>query len=232
MVTKLLHIVTLSLILISCGNSNKETKQEMVKDLGRIRFDIGYPNPPEDPFIQSTLPDSIIYYFKDNLVRTEVNLAKGNIQLNYIANSKEKSLKESMKVYFTKSKYNYNQFDIEEYLDKYPKYQITETGNTKVIAGYTCKEAQVLDKKGSSFYIYYTSEFNANKPNWFTPFPQIDGIVLEYQMIQYNFLMHAKASKIEMMVSDSLSFKYSSDFNEITKEELDRNHNTFEQFGM
>lgn len=215
----------------SCTDQKETNSNQLIKDLGRIKFDISYPNPPEDPFIRSTLPDSIIYTFKDEYVRTEVNLAKGNIQLNYVANSKKPSLKESMKVYFDKSQYSYNEQDIQEYLSKYPSYEIKETGNSKMIAGYNCQEALVSDQKGNSFNIYFTNELKALNPNWFTPFPQVKGIVLEYQMVQYNFLMKVKASKVEMITSDSLSFEFSTDFKTISKDELERNHSTFEQFG-
>lgn len=232
MVRKLLYIVISSVLLLSCGQQDKNESSSKLKDLGRIRFDISYPNPPQDPFIRSTLPDSIIYYFKDDLVRTEVNLAKGNIQLNYIANSSFPSLKESMKVYFDKSQYTYNKSDIEEYVAQYPKLEMSETGNRKKIAGYNCKEVSAINPTGESFLIYYTEELKANNPNWFTPFPQINGVVLEYQMVQYNFLMNVKASKVEMITSDSLSFQFSKDFSPISKEELKRNHSTFEQFGQ
>lgn len=232
MVKNLVHIVLISIFFWSCGNQEGNVSESKIKDLGRIKFDIHYPNPPEDPFIRSTIPDSIIYFFKDDFVRTEVNLAKGNIQLNYIANSATPSLKESMKVYFDKSQYSYNHTDIKEYLSQYPSYEITETGKTKSIAGYHSKECLVKDQNGNTFNIYYTEELKANNPNWFTPFPQIKGIVLEYQMVQYNFLMNVSASKVEMIESDSLSFEFSNDFSPITKEELNRNHSTFEQFGQ
>ncbi|MDC3220667.1 hypothetical protein OAT71_02520 [Flavobacteriales bacterium] len=233
MVRKLLYILTISISLISCDGENTGTKKEGSKDLNVITFDISYPNPPKDPFIKSTLPDSMMYFFKDDFVRTEVNLAKGNIQLNYIANSSVPSLKESMKVYFTKSKYSYTGQDINNYTSKYTPLNIKETGKTKVIVGHTCKEALVSDPNtNESYNIYYTEELESKDPNWFTPFPQIKGVIFEYQMVQYNFLMKVKARKIETIPSDSLSFKFSSDYQSIDKEELDRNHATFEQFGI
>lgn len=233
MVRRILYILAISISLISCGSETTDTQKSGSKDLSVITFDISYPNPPEDPFIKSTLPDSMMYFFKDDFVRTEVNLAKGNIQLNYIANSSVPSLKESMKVYFTKSKYSYTGQDIKEYTSKYNPLNIKETGKTKVIATYTCKEALVTDPiTKESYNIYYTDELESKDPNWFTPFPQIKGVILEYQMVQYNFLMKVKARKIETIASDSLSFKFSSDFQRIGKEELDRNHATFEQFGI
>ena len=100
---------------------------------------------------------------------------------------------------------------------------IKETGETKEIAGYTCKKAVVncTDPLIKPFYVYYTNEILINDPNRHTPFKSIDAVLLEFQIKLYDINMRVTASHVRSGKISGKEFEITKDYERINKKTME-----------
>ena len=93
----------------------------------------------------------------------------------------------------------------------------------KTIIDFECKHAKVEVKdKNISFDIYYTDEIKIDNPNKFTPFSEVPGVLMEFQIEINGIPMHLIASEIvECDISDK-KFEVPNDYEDVPREELDK----------
>lgn len=112
---------------------------------------------------------------------------------------------------------------MEEMKDK-PVPEVQITGETKTIAGYTCKKAVVtVDERGSksNYEVWFSEDFGAQNPNFDNPlYKDINGVLLEFSMVTSQFTMVFTAISVEKMNISNKEFDIPSDYTITTKEEL------------
>jgi GLPGLI family protein len=99
--------------------------------------------------------------------------------------------------------------------------QIKETNETKTIAGYTCKKAEVTNMNGETAVVYYTPELPAsNSPG--AQFKGLKGMALEYELNQMGMKMIVKAKSVKSeKVADS-KFAIPDGYTEVSVEDLQK----------
>lgn len=96
--------------------------------------------------------------------------------------------------------------------DEFSGLTLTPTNDTKIIAGKKAKRVIAKHNKSEEFDIYYTNEIAIENPNWYNPYSEIKGVLLEYQVELAGIRMHIKAKEIvETQISEE-EFKISPDF--------------------
>jgi len=118
--------------------------------------------------------------------------------------------------YFCKSSFNEKTIGF----DEFPGLTLTPTNETKVIAGKKAKKVIAKYNNSDEFEIYYTDEIAINNPNWYNPFSEIKGVLLDYQVELAGIRMHITAKEIKEEPIDDNEFKVSSDFEQIDCVEL------------
>jgi len=105
-----------------------------------------------------------------------------------------------------------------------PVAEIQITGETKTIAGYTCKKAVVsVTENGSktTYEVWFSEDFGAENPNFDNPlYKDIDGVLLEFSMITPQFTMVFSAISVEKKSISNKEFEIPADYTVTTKEEL------------
>lgn len=81
---------------------------------------------------------------------------------------------------------------------RYNGVKFENTGNTKNIAGYNCKEAVATLKDGSSFKVYYTSEIIPENRGYDYQFRDLNGLPLEYELTQGKLTIKYTVSVINL----------------------------------
>ena len=105
-----------------------------------------------------------------------------------------------------------------------PEMQVVKTNETKEIIGYKCKRA-IVKFEGNikeEFSIFYTEEISIANSNWCTPFHDIKGVLLEYNVRKYNYEMKLEAVEIVKEEIDNSYFEIPDDYEIIGKEEMDK----------
>jgi GLPGLI family protein len=136
------------------------------------------------------MPKKMEMTFKDNNFRTDIIAGMGLFKTSIISENDKHQLTHTVKMLNKKYASILKSHDIEMMNPDLKNIEIKETGNSKTIAGFKCKEAIVIKDGKESFKIYYTEKISIEDPNKATPFKGIPGVLMEYEMISYDTHMH------------------------------------------
>jgi GLPGLI family protein len=189
---------------------------------GVITFKITY---PDSKFTESQLanfPKIFTITIKGNKSKTEMKVM-GSTQIE-ITDYQEKSKVALIDMMGQKYAVKSTGDEIAKELAKEPAATVEVTGETKSIAGYTCKKAVVTvndDGAKSTYDVYYTSDLGPKAANFDNPlYKDIDGVLLEFSMKTPQFTMVFSATSVEKKSVSSKEFEVPADFTPVTKEEL------------
>lgn len=193
-------LACLLVVAVGCGPSY--LGEELTE--GYIKYDITYPNPGDKEDMVGILPDKMTLTFKDNQIRTDLKAGFGMFSLTSISHVPNSQLTHLCRIITNKYVVDLDQGGANEMLKLFPKYTIEYLEETKEIAGYTCNAALFTDVESpeTTFKVFYTKKIHVDQPNWFTPFHQIDGMMMEYEIKKFNMQMKLTADKV---VGDSIS---------------------------
>lgn len=207
-------------LMTSCGSGSNNPDQ------GVITYEITYPIPFEDKWLERLMPTKMEMQFKGEHLKTELSFAMGMIKIAYLSDQKKKELYELMK--FMKKK-NYSvrdQGEINLMMTDIPEHKITPGNATKMIAGYTCKNAIVEvhdDSTRYNFELWYTTELGGENFNWCSPFSPVNGVLMEYQIERFNVAMKFTAQNVELIEFPDEEFIIPDDYKEISFEKMREN---------
>ena len=190
-------LFSVTVLMFSFWSCTFTTQSKEASDTeGVIEYNIKYLDDPNEYAIITFLPNTMTYAFKGNKSVQKVEGWGGVFKMIGIADSKKGTVIALMKIiadkYMQKSKITENSIGY----DPIDSLKITYTGDTKKIAGYVCKEA-VAEADGQKYTLYYTNDIAIKNPNWNTPFKNIDGVLLEYQIKLFGINTRITATKVE-----------------------------------
>jgi GLPGLI family protein len=81
---------------------------------------------------------------------------------------------------------------------RYEGIEFTTTGETKQLAGYTCKKAVAALKDGSTFTVYYTEELVPENNHYNSQFTNLRGLPLEYELQQGKLTIKYVVSQVSL----------------------------------
>lgn len=200
---------------------------------GVIEYDVTYPGIDPDNMLAGLMPNSMTMKFRKNLFNTELAAGMGMFKTNFVCNSNDYTLINTVKLINKKYATKLDKAAVEKSNEKYKNATVMKMDETKQIAGYNCHKALIVfdDVQLGSFYIYYTYDIKLKDPNWALPFKDIDGVMLEYQMEKYGIVMKFTARKITEAKVDDTAFMLPEDYEFITESDLDKEVNSiFETF--
>ena len=118
-------------------------------------------------------------YIKGKDIRVDINSASFNQTFFYNSNTGEVTILKEV----GQSKYisHYNSGEWERENEMYNGIQLSQTGVTKNILNYECREAILQLKNGSSYTIYYAPVIVPSVTENIFEFKNVPGLVLEYE---------------------------------------------------
>ena len=193
------YILISSLVLI-----NSCHVKEKAVDEGVLEYNIEYlTNKKEHPIV-NLLPPSMCIKFKNNNTYTLIKGWMGVFSLSYISNNEKETnitlLKMMNKKYYFSSHFRDTNF----IFDDFEGMKLKFTDDTKKILGYNCKKVIVTcqDSETPTFEIYYTNEIRIKNSTFNTPFRNIDGVLMEFNIKMRKIPMKLTISKVK---SDEIS---------------------------
>jgi hypothetical protein len=212
-------LVLYTLLLSACSGL---LKKDYPKE-GEILFDVEYPNLGSST-MASVYPKEVTVKFKDNNTNSDFTTGMGMVSMVNVANYESKQVIQLLKMITEKKATVYTKAAIDSVMLSESKYTITKIeGETKDIAGYKCKKAKVeIGTDGKlKFDVYYTQEIDAKESNWWSPFKEIDGMLMEYDAIKYGIHMHFTAREVKTVAVDAAVFTMPKDYKTISIAEMD-----------
>lgn len=218
---KLLTIIGLPLLLAgTCEESGSAVTE------GVITYDISYPRPIEDKWMEKLMPSEMEMQFKNNNINTELTFGLGMIKIGYITNTQDKHLHEMLKFMRKKNVSHRGTKQVNELIAQIPNHKFELLPDTKSIAGYLCHKAQVkVDSPNNQYFydLWYTNQINIKDPNWCTPFKEIPGVLMEYRVERFNVVMHFTAVEVEKTEILDTEFMVPKKYKEISIEAMEKN---------
>lgn len=221
---KLIRLITLFsaalLLAVGCAEKSSELSE------GVITYNISYPRPIEDKWMEKLMPTEMEMQFKNNNINTELTFGLGMIKIGYITNTEDKHLHEMLKFMRKRNVSHRGVQQVEDLLTQIPKHKIELKTDTKSIAGFLCYKALVNVESPSDPYTYelwYTKDIQIKDPNWCTPFKSIPGVLMEYRVERFNVIMHFTAVDIEQMEIPDTQFMIPKKYKEIPIEAMEKN---------
>lgn len=205
---KWLFFISISVLFIinPCKSQNNSDFE------GVIIYDMEMEDVGMDPTSASTFDNlQTKTYIKGHESRSEIKSDFGNNVT--ITDSKKKIsiiLLDIMGMKFSISS-NFEQAQNNEIVIKY-------TDEKKLIAGYTCKKAELIDPKEGSISVFYTEEIPISIYD--TRFIGLKGFPLEYEVNQFGLKMIVTAKEVNKEAVNSTLFDIPEGYRPTTQQEL------------
>jgi GLPGLI family protein len=197
---------------------------------GTITYNITYP-PNTAPNIAAQLPKTITMFVAGNKVKAGANF--GPMKQTFIKNADAMTItslveRDGRKLAMTKSK---EQITKELASEKAPATEVLK--ETKKIAGYNCKSAEVnfLDKRGQAHksIVYFSDDLGTNNLNFDNQYRGVKGIPLEMELTMHGIPMKLVASSVSSERVSNKEFETPSDFEAVTEQEFKALMNKFRE---
>jgi len=222
-------LIAFSLFLI-CLQSCETLFHKNIKE-GIIVFDITYPDTETGDLMAGILPREMVLKFKNNKTIGELSAGMGVFKTSIIALPETKMVHQLLKIMSKKYVLAIDSTEIESLYSELPEMKIHFVDETKEIAGYKCHKAVVTFKDNikEEFSVYYTDDIGIENSNWCTPFHEISGVLLEYQVRKYNYEMRLTAREVEKAEIDDSAFDIPPDYEEISQNGMDKIFESFQE---
>lgn len=192
---------------------------------GRIVYTITYPGSNVDLAELEQLPDRADIRTKNNQVRTELSGENAGLFQIKVADGDKKEIATMLEILREKYVIRRNAQEIQNDLRNMPQPELEYTDETREILGYTCRKviARVTDDFGNEYEseIFYTPEIPGEAFHFDTPYHEIPGLMLLYEMRvgQLNIRYEAQSVKKRWFVGGR-NFYVTKDYQPVTYEEL------------
>jgi hypothetical protein len=160
-------------------------------DEGVIEYRIEYPDLGDDHVMMDLLPKKMEMTFKEGEYRNEISAGMGLFKTSIIKEKENEKLIHTIKLLNKKLASELNAQDIKRMNKAFNDIEFKKTNGTKEIAGYQCQEVQATVKGDSiwEFKLYYTDEIDVPNSNYLNPFAEIEGVLMQYEMINNDLHM-------------------------------------------
>lgn len=185
---------------------------------GTIVYSLNFDEAGLDPASASMLQGrEMIISIKGDKSKMEMDM--GMMKTVTISDSKEGTAVTLMDIMGQKLALKMSKEEIEKQRSEAKEPTIKYTDETKEVAGYKCKKAIALTEEGDELAIFYTDEIpSGSAAN--NQFKGLNGFPLEYQANQNGLKMMVTAKSVKVGKVDDSKFKISSEYKEVTQEQL------------
>ncbi len=199
----------------------KDTKQDPKKlTEGVIIYDLKIDGGEETGLMAAMIPTELVVKFKGTKSRAE--FATGMTETIAITDSKDdKAAVVLIDMMGSKYAMTFSKEKIDEQRANMPIYDILETKETKIIAGYTCIKAVCVNQKTSEeVIVYYTPEIPYTENTFNAEFKKIKGMPMEYVAKMSNLKMTVTVREVKKDKVEDVAFIVPAEYKKVTQEEL------------
>jgi hypothetical protein len=203
-------------LLYSCYCGTELFKDKMTQ--GHILYKVTYPDMDEDNMMASILPSEMEVTFKDNVYNSEFKTYGGLFNNKVTIDSENEQYSQMLKIFKKKIACEYDRIDIDELMQDFPPFVIMESGISDTLAGVPCRRAHGVfyDLNARDIDIYYSDKIAVKNPNWCSPFCEIKGFMLGYDIDLFDIRMRFVAQDISQEEVDESIFVLDSDYKRVS----------------
>lgn len=211
----------IGLLMNSC-TEEKEFQKDV--DQGIIEYEVTYPDLDSSDIMLEMLPDKMIMKFKKDKFISNMSAGAGLIEMGIMVDGSTRKMYNLVKIFSDRYVLELSGEDVKQMTDVLPPFQLRSLDEPIKIADAECEKV-LLDfgiSKSESYIFYYTHEIAMKDPNWYTPYNEIDGVLLDYRIENYNMHMRLRATKIIPQEIDESEFVIDERYQSLSKDEFDK----------
>jgi hypothetical protein len=210
-------ITAVFILASSCDN----TINRHIISSGRIDYKITYLNNDLDNRTLELLPRRMKLLFNEKQALNNIEGFLGFYKLSAITNFHTRKCSTLLKVFEKQYLFKGKREEQMCCFDTMEDMKITETGETKTIAGFNCKKAIVhLPSSDVTFEIYYTDEIRLKHPNATNPYKNIRGVLMEFELNLLYLRMRFVAENFHAMKLEDLQNEISDDSRQVSRDQM------------
>lgn len=207
----------LILFLYSCKNEkdfNKITE-------GIIEYEIHYSCDSASMVPVQFLPKTMVMRFNQNHASYRIEDMMGIFCITNITNLSRRTHISTIKIFDKKYKYEGKKGEVPVFFKQDALYAVEQLNDTVTVAGVACNKSIVTDiKERRKFEVDYSNEFVIKHPNINTPYSDIDGILMKFEIDLGKMRLGLTAKKIIPSSVNNSSFNVSDEYKEINQEKM------------
>ncbi len=213
-----LPVALLALLCSACSTrSGKNALRE-----GSIEYSLSFPDYDPNGLMAGMLPEKTTLYFTPEKQLADLSAGMGVFRTSMVVNTPKHEMDYHMSVMSKKLVSKLGTRDIAVFNQECKAISIIYTDERDSIAGYPCRKALALFNglNEPEVELWYTDAIDIPQPNWFGPYAEIPGVLLQYEMVQYGLRMRLSATSITPGPVDQQKFAPRDEYQQVAPEVL------------
>ena len=209
-----LPILAFTVVLCGC---NGRSFLDLPPSEGVIEYALTFPDYDPDGLMAGMLPERTTLTFSDGKQVAELNAGMGIFKTAMIADNGAKLMDYHMSMMSKKLVSHMQPRDLEIFYADRQRPTILYTNDLDTIAGYPCRRAiAIFDKVDQpEIELWYTDRIKLKDPNWFSPFAEIPGVLLRYELYQHGIRMRLDAISVSPGPVDETKFQVKEEYQQV-----------------
>lgn len=190
---------------------------------GIIEYNVSYPSLDSNNIMLEMLPTKMVMKFKKDRYKSELQTAAGIIEMSVIVDASEYKMYNLVKLFSDKYVLELDRSGARHMTSVLPPFRMEKLDEERVIAEANCNKL-LLDfgtAKEESYIFYYTDQIDLKEPNWCTPFDEVQGVLLDYRIENYDMDMRLTAERIISTKIDDKEFEIDESYERLTPKEFE-----------
>ncbi len=202
------------------ASAQKKASPSKILTEGIIIYDLKLDGAEELGMMAAMIPTELTVKFKGTKSRSE--FATGMSETIAITDSKDyKSTVVLLDMMGNKYAMKVDEAKVAEQKANMPIYDVMETKETKIIAGYNCKKAVLVNQTTKEeVTVFYTPEIPYAENSFNAEFSKVKGMPMEYVAKMSNFKITATVREVKKEKIDNSIFVAPAEYKVVTQEEL------------
>lgn len=222
-------LLATSFVLFSCNSEEGEKEQttngeQKSLNKGTVKYKVSYPYFKGESLAKAMLPKEMYFVFNDGLINTYTK--KGGLMKMGVMGSPEM---DSVSMYLDFGnldiRSNFSGGAIKGFIANQTPLGIELIeGEEKEIAGFKCKKAigKYLDGSNPDFTIWYTEDLGVESPNFYNPYAEIPGVLMEFEMERFGLVSHVIAESFTAELPKEHTFQLDTNFMQLNFENFEK----------
>lgn len=189
---------------------------------GVIEYALSFPDYDPNGIMAGMLPERTTLSFSDDKQVAELSAGMGIFRTTMVIDGKKEDMDYHLSMMSKKMVAHLQPRDLGLFNKELGKPTIIFTEDRDTIAGYPCKRAvAIFDRiEHPETDLWYTEGIELKNPNWASPFAEIPGVLLRYDLVQYGMRMRLDAISVQPGEVDPAKFQVKDGFDPVKPEVL------------
>ena len=187
-----------------------------------IEYKVTYLDDKAGSIPTSILPGKMTLVFADHYALNRIDGFLGQFSLSFIANLKNKSVVNLVKIFDKKYVYYGKEDELPVCIEPIDSIDIIEEEKNIEIAGFRCRKLRIKSSNHPDITVLCTDQIKVKYPNITTPYKDIDEVMLMFNTSLSLLEMKCTASKYEEKEVPWEIFRVPDDYKSISRENLEK----------